>query len=311
MDIKQQQEVDNLKKALTYQEYIYYDANPENYVTDRPYYLDGQHFKNFFRMIGDCFDELRAELYNNPNCGYITHFNDVAKEGIKLEHLSVLAKRVPASNAFSEVMASRILNALGVPTSCNIAFYETPAAPTRVIGSIDFISPGEEFIPCVDIGLSACCRSANLKNMVDEIAKTLKKDKIVKKNPELEKQIIEDLIYSYLVRRLVLGDNDFGPWNYGLLRNKENQYVKFINFDFENSFFQNRIAECEFAIEYVMKEFPHIFEKFEHMLKNLYDAVEEILPTIEDEENKKNYAILKDNIKNVIITIDLVRSKVL
>ena len=306
--VKSRQFIEKFKKALNYTEYNYFEMLVAHYdekiIKDSQ--LEGQHFKEFYRIKGSGFDELKKELVDNENCNYVTYFNKVAKEGLTPDNVSVLAKRIYSSDAIREVLSSQILNAVEVPTCANISFYETyKDAPTRILGSVDFISDGEMFINGSDFK-GGYNHFSKLGDTVQGIRKMLASHEITKNNPELSQKLLDDFVYSYLMRRLVLGDHDCHPWNCGLLVNKKENYIKLVNFDYENSFLQARIGECEDAIKFSKEKFPKVYEKYMFYVKNMIKAVKQVIPDVEDTYHKNLIKNLRDNILSVIATDELV-----
>lgn len=310
--VKSRQFIEKLKKALNYTEYNYFDMQVAHYdekiIKDNQ--LEGQHFKEFYRIKGNCFDKLKKELFDNENCSYVTYFNKVAKEGLPLENISVLAKRIYSNDVIREVLSSQILNAVEVPTCANIGFYESyKDAPTRIVGSVDFISDGEKFLNGSDFK-GEYTHFSKLEDTVQGIRKIFVTHEITKNNPALLQKLLDDFVYSYLMRRLVLGDHDCHPWNCGFLVNKKEKYIKLVNFDYENSFLQNRIGECEDGIKFAKEKFPSVYKKYMFYVKNMLKAVKQAIPSIEDVYHKNLIKNLRDNILSVIATDELLEVSV-
>ena len=59
-----------------------------NYDTGK-YQLTGLRKKHFARCSTKLFNELINELQNNKDCGYVTHINNVVKDGYVPKYISV------------------------------------------------------------------------------------------------------------------------------------------------------------------------------------------------------------------------------
>ena len=111
---------------------------------------------------------------------------------------------------------------------------------------------------------------------------------------------MEEYIYSYLVRKLVLQDGDYGFHNLGIIHNKkENILYMAPNFDFEYAFLIDDYKENASAnryiidtFKYVKKYYPKVYEKFSDKFSSFMDNNESekiIKNVIGDNEDSKRF----------------------
>lgn len=255
--------------------------------------LTGRAFKRFFRYTGSCFDDVKQEILSNPNSSYVTFFNRVAKEdGLVPEWMSVLTKQSDVFRAQKEVIASQLFNYCGVPTCANFSMYDNKKRYERNLVSIDMISENERFYTTDDFKFKYKY-DYDLEMWHKQMIALLDKQKIIKKHPEKKDKIITDLVYSYLIRRVLLGDSDCQPWNIGMLINEKDEYIKLVNFDFEYCFRSARLLYgIDQDLNFAKKHFPNEYKRFLEIVKE----VKNVLPMLKDLEDETIRAALNKNV---------------
>lgn len=288
-----EEKLSKLLKVFEVREYDYTDIQMKQYNSSTIWGKDeltGAGFKRFFRYNGSCFDDIKQELLSNQNSSYITYFNNIAKEGIVPEWVSVLAKKSDMFRAYREIITSQILNYCGVPTCANISIYDKNQKFERTLVSVDFISENERFLNSEDMKLKY--KEYSLESWLSVLSKALDKMKIIKRKPELKEKIIKDFVYSFIVRRGLLGDTDCQTWNMGLLINEKDGYLKLINFDYEYGCRNAQmIYGTERDIEFARKYFPEEYAK----LMQKVDEFGQVLPSVK----LKDEMVYNSLVKNV------------
>lgn len=249
----------------------------QNYETGK-YQLTGLREKHFVRCSSGLFGGLVEEIQTNKNCSYVTHINDLIKDGYIPEYLSVLVKDGGnLEENMREVVSSRILNYFEVPTT-----YETLARGTGIhavhyyVLSADFVSDQvEEFYTLDDLGIMVY--NTPLEKIVADMNKKLNMYYVSHKMfhfgtvdrsqfEEMKQNIIGDFLYSYLVRRYVLDNRDIHGNNMGIMIRKDNLAMTFApNYDFEKTLEYISIIDDTDTLDnmkYVRFTYPEIFKKF-------------------------------------------------
>ena len=244
-------------------------------------YIDGRCEKIFFRINNGCLKDFVKEIVGNEQTSYITYVNELIKSGYVPRKISVLCKdvckrlddednsRIKAASC--EVLSSQILNFFECPTVFNKMVKGELDCETRYsVMSVDFLSYGEDIVTMDDIG----CRFTGLCAAIH----TIKESMLVYEDEYSEDQIervIEDFVYSYLIRKLLLGDFDFIPVNVGIIENKEKGTLQLINFDFEGSF-NGRYPLAKYDLMYCKDNYPKVYDRFVSKFMELYNGIESL-----------------------------------
>lgn len=245
--------------------------------------LNGRSNKWCVRVNGKMyFSDLIQEMKNNSKSSYGTCFTkeEFLEDNIP-EYFSVILKQ-PQDKEFrdSEVFASRILNYFGVPVVYNRAINKSFAkrGSEYFLMSVDFLRKNERFIKLCDImnypELKDIKRLSvyGTKNVVDGIVSTLEKT-LSFLNIDVNKKEMDalkrDLVYSILVRYVLLADSDYRNGNSGFLYNVNTKSIRSApNFDmeeiFNGGFVSSRgIGEERFKeLEIICNEYPEIYCDF-------------------------------------------------
>ena len=237
----------------------------------------GQRKKKFVRFSSDIFSELINELKNNPSCVYATYVNDIIKEGYIPDFVSVMLKEENKFltetdefkiGYFREVIASRIMNFFECPTS-----YETLININGDVKccSIDFNRVDEDLYVADELPPYGA-HFENLGSLINDLdykIKTYAKD-VRSKGEDVEIDFMSDYVYSYLMRKLVLVDRDFGFQNVGVVHNTKEGTLKLApNFDFEYTFEMDKVINNKTFwkyrqedLKYAQKYYPDTYRKF-------------------------------------------------
>jgi len=297
--------------------------------------IGGVRFKKFVRFDSEVFKELVDEIKNNPNCSYDTYVNELIKSGYIPKHISVLKKEDNSfRNAddmyeighFKEVIASRILNFFECPTTYEVLLN---IGRQTFSCSVDFGRYREDFyqmsrIPLIhSLGLNSM--DENVKDLRVKLKYFTSHNNIDKHAEEMSKKFIEDYIYSMMIRKFVLCDDDCGFHNVGLIYNVEKNTVRMApSFDFEYCFIfakddherRKEFAEFEEDLKFVKVNYPHIFSKFTTKLRQIMAKKNEVtmLSKIveneigKDKKSKKFSSALEDyEDKLLLITESVVK----
>ena len=246
----------------------------------------GHRAKEFARVNTKFLSSLIDQKLNNPDCAYVTCMDSLLSEGYTPELVSVMLKKavVPklkgtlhaytAFDSFKEILSGRIMNYFGVATP-----YETLVKENGKIQimSVDFVSPREEFSTFEQLNTSIIdLRLPQNISSVQELMDILYHERneyklhIKPSSPDM----VEQFVYSYMVRNWIFNDLDFDEKNIGTLTNKDTKELKcLLNVDFERSMNTMGYAKSKEAIPFEMKliqeAYPELFDRFKSKFKNL------------------------------------------
>jgi len=204
------------------------------------------------------------EAVKNGDIFYQTYLENVdVISGDIPQNLSALIKKEGPIRRNAEVVGSRIMRFFEEDTVFNFLI-EDPSK-VKFAASLDFIKPNETFITLFDID---CNYSFNKGSKFEDIeANTRKVLKIFARHNHFriskqdEDVYIKKLLYSSMVRRFLLGDNDVRSGNFGLLFNKKTKKIRFCpNFDYGCTFLEH--PYCKRDLKYLNINYPDLYEKF-------------------------------------------------
>lgn len=259
----------------------------------------GHTIKNFYLVNSNIFKSIFDEIKNNPNCSFVTPYNQIVKEGIIPEKVSVLIK--DTRDYMEERVASQILNFYGVYCPANICavgddIFEPELVESKsraqmfrealkdkfgfytYLISIDFMSECES--------LETICKyeeklqfftslQDSIDSVRDAINKVLNRDNFKNLNEQqrnkLSNTLEEQFVMSMLVRRVIFHDIDFNTNNVGILVGDN---PRIMNFDFELCFgsLSDRNLSLHLINE-VRKYYPKVWEKFLSKSLELYNNI--------------------------------------
>lgn len=241
----------------------------------------GRRTKEFVIMDSDFFRELINEISTNSKCKYVTPYNDLIKSGYTPKYFSVLKKNVDMLGdgnilsyeyAVREQCAMYFLEYMGLETS-----YQKLGSlnDNPYTFSLDFIGKGEEFFTFAECGFFFF-EPEHLQYFKEIV--TIEHDRMIlygenKISREAFEKILDDLIeelvYSYLVRTELLADGDNGNTNQGLIVNKEIGTIKLSpQYDYELCFCDNRnrldsLKNKSFnKFKMVKENYPNVYKRF-------------------------------------------------
>ena len=262
---------------------------------------EGHTIKNFYRVDSAIFKSAFDEIKNNPDCSFVTIYNDIVKEGIIPEKVSVLIK--DTRDYVEERVASQLLNFYGVACPVNIcsvgddlfkdeehlkesrkrsawfrdALAERSGYYTYVV-SIDFMAEGRSLETICsyedklqffqDLEGSVDC----FREKMSELSNAKKFGNIsTKKHKELSELLEDQFVMSMLVRRLIFHDIDFNSNNVGVFLGG-NPCV--MNFDFELCFGSPIEKESSLKlIKDAIRFYPHVWAEFALKSQELYSNI--------------------------------------
>ncbi len=198
---------------------------------------EGSSSKGFAMVKGSEMMDLYDIMKNNPD----THFKFCGSDYIKMStpeefqrmFFSGIIRKSRSDTKFatSELIGSRVAEIFGVD-----APYVTPLGNTHtIVASMDFLKFSEEMETFADYTGALLPRQANATSWLRFLNRRL--DKEQKTNPvdnETRNHLIKELIRHYLVRKLILRDNDFNCGNLAVVTGP-NKTPNLVSFDFEFS----------------------------------------------------------------------------
>ena len=260
------------KRQLNIEEYDESDLDGNNK-------LIGHMNKRFVRIDTSAIPMFVQELQSNPNCCYVSCANDVIKEGIVPEKISVMLKTGKgnfqrrminnggSSLEFRESIASKLLNWLECPTCYNFVVRDGNVV---YVASVDFISDNEKFYSLEDFEMRW---SYDLKKMFNDLNSIIDKFEFNSEEDKLnnKKQVFDDFMYTLLIREALLSDGDYHTGNIGLLYNEKEKSLKFVNFDMEFLFLSpNLLYRLKPAMSSIRTEYPNVYNKFIDKTRQIY-----------------------------------------
>lgn len=302
-----------------YKEYFVGDDGYEEYDEYIDDNLLGVRKKNFLRVDNACLQQFISELKNNKNASYITYVNDSVKEGYLLSKMSAMVKKYeysedvkyndelkPEELLCREVLGSQMLNYYGVPTVFNSGVYSYKDGVRNFsLVSLDFMSEGDEFLNLRDEDVNILDWSTNFMQSLNNLRKYLNKMKGI--HYLKKEKIMEDFVYSYLVRNIVLRDIDFRDRNMGIIVNNDKKTYQFINFDYEYCF-EKPLIEYDTRyynvvvhdMKFIQEAYSKVYEKFIKKtleLQNKFDELEKI--NYNNESHKQYVKFIRTNIESI------------
>lgn len=272
--------------------------------------LIGYMNKTFVRVDIAAIKDLIDELQNKPNSSYLTCANDVIKQGITPEKISVMLKfgegnyqRWLMNNGgnsldYRESVASQLLNWLECPTCYN---FVVKHGRGEYLASVDFISADEKFYSLEDFEMNWSYNLNKMENDLNNIIKTFdfKSEDDYLKNKQ---QIFNDFMYTILAREVLLSDGDYHTGNIGLLYNEKTKSLRFINFDLEFLFLSpNPLYKVKPAMIEIRKRYPEVYKKFIHKTKQIYAGFDKMrVRNINIWDEFSMYHILMGRVKSVL-----------
>lgn len=235
--------------------------------------VGGMAEKYCLRAKKSLFPELNEEMKNNPNCSYDTCFTKEEYKNNSTSTYSIILKEDKVLDIECEVLGSRVFNFYELPTVYNKRFDEKrgKAIVDSYVASVDCLKPNERFFDLSEIafirgGNLLAIQAEGLDKTVDGIAGAvagfLDKNQISYSKKELS-NFKSFLVYSYMVRVLLLNDSDYRNGNAGIIVNKEDDYFRpFPNFDF-NLLFDSALSEAKLKlIEDIAISYPEVLDDF-------------------------------------------------
>jgi len=296
--------IDKVRKAITLECVSYVHNDEDNYDKHTYDGLCGHRDKTYYRIDTRHFASLIRELNDNPETGYVTNINELITTGYVPKKVSVLDKVINSNNykhtsnilklVYAEVLASRILNYFGCPTTYNVAVEMTDDEKNDNyhILSLDFLSYGEEFYSFCDFDCSFAGELVDNVRMIKYEFRMGYFGDYIKE--ELDK-VVEDYVYSFLVRRHILRDSDFYDSNSGIILNKETGSARYINFDFEYTFNSSR-AYLEENLLYCKDTYPEVYAKFRKNTIEFYSGLKYLYCSFEIQNNDHIYREMMESL---------------
>lgn len=261
----------------------------------------GMSEKYCLRAKKELFSELNEEMKNNPNCSYDTCFTKDEYKNNSISTYSIVLKEDKVLDIECEVLGSRIFNFYGVPTVYNKRFDEKKgkAVVDSYVASVDCLKPNERFYDLFDIafiggGNLLSIQAEGLDKTIDGISKAvgwyLKKMNISYDKNQMQ-SFKSFLVYSYMVRVLLLNDSDYRNGNAGIIINeKENYFRPFPNFDY------NLLFDCE-TNEDRLKLIEDIAVSYPEVLDDFLEKTEKFVTKENKTDESACEAIFKESVK--------------
>lgn len=241
--------------------------------SSRDNFVAGMSSKYCLRAKKELFSELNNEMKNNPNCSYDTCFTKDEYKNNSISTYSIILKEDKVLDIECEVLGSRIFNFYGLPTVYNKRFDEKKgkAIVDSYVASVDCLKPNERFYDLFDIafiggGNLLSIQAEGLDKTINGITKAVSwyLDKLkIRYTDEQLQDFKSFIVYSYMVRVLLLNDSDYRNGNAGIIVNEKDNYFRpFPNFDY-NLLFDCKTNEDRLKlIEDIAVSYPEVLDDF-------------------------------------------------
>lgn len=199
--------------------------------------------KTFVLCKGKYLEEMYHQIKGNKNSHYITCLNEYIQNSTLEEFFNTkvsvvlkMARYNDADYTTAEVSASKIAEILNI----NTPYIDYVAGDKRTIMSVDFLSYGNDLELFTEITKNGenISRIHGISLWIDSL-KTAFDNKFQGITEQNKRQLILDLIRTFLIRRFVLMDNDLNSGNLGFVCNSKSKDVRLISFDYEFCFNNN------------------------------------------------------------------------
>lgn len=254
--------------------------------------LDG-HTNKWCEMANrSYFEDYIFDVKNNPYSSFQTCLTkeEIINDYIP-DHFSVLIKEMPNETQVEvEILASRIMNYFGLPTSFNTRIPGKQGNEIKnYLMSVDFLKFGDELVLIEDLQHEEnqnwfnfdvrWFSKGDFKENI-EVTAELVKNKLMKENIDFTKKDIDKFISfvvsSMLVRSFLMGDSDFHTNNVGILINSKTQSFRPIpNFDYECCF--NRDITNYTNLGTIFQSLPEIKELFPNEYDDFIEKMQKFI----------------------------------
>ena len=282
------------------------DNSIDGVLSKRFVMLDSVYFLDFFNSAND------QSFY------YQTYLEeDDVVNGVVPQKLSVLLKKQSRKGIGLEVFASKVMNFFGANTVYNECVSD--AKGINYFASIDFIKKDENFYTlddlCEDELFSKHDRLLNIQTAFKQFLKIIAKQNSLHLGLRQQKNLLDELIYSVAVRRLVCSDGDVRSGNFGVLINKKKKTLRLgPAFDYGCSFlFETDMSFLKTLAQINRPMYDKFVERFEMFVafdkqknKHYYELMIEKYVDNSDCEYQITRLLNKniENIKKTIIEIE-------
>lgn len=268
--------------------------------------------KYCLRAKKELLSELNDEMKNNPICSYDTCFTKEEYKNNSISSYSIFLKEEPILDIECEVLGSRIFNFYGIDTVYNkrIDVKRSKSTTDSYVLSVDCLKPNERFFDLFEV---AFLRGGNLLSIhADGVDKTIDGIAVAlcrffdKNEIKYTQKQIDDyksfLVYSYIIRVLLLGDNDYRNGNAGIIVNeKDKTFRAFPNFDFNLLFDSEQTENKLNIIDDIAVSYPKVLDDFllktEKFLSKRVKSEESACESIFKESIKRKTA--RENLANI------------
>jgi len=282
--------VNKLNEVLAYNEDKLYKVELEGYgdMSLKKDKFDGKHVKNFFRL--NSLNLLPfLEKISNINHNYITYFNNILPEGNIPNHISVLMKKLNKKQIISEVIGAKITEYFGLNTPINFAMFTGKDDSRKdFVISVDFVSENEMFDSLDDYQLEYE-KGIDIKGFFEDYRIMMQDNSDFDfVSEDRVKELENEIMLSFLVRDVLLGDSDFCSLNLGFLLNETDKKIKLINFDYEDAFVIKNLTSKHYEIiDYAIKNHPNVYQNFINKVNTILNSKKQINVEYKNDIHKK------------------------
>ena len=294
--------------------------------------FEGHRTKRRVLIKNDENVKFLIETLKSPTATYVTHEKAKIVKGIEPEYLSAIKifhSLTEQPKTTNDTLACQLLNYFQIPTAMyfnvlqdnNEAEQQTSNSKfsTYTI-SLNFLGENETFETFLMLNEFPYDLDSFLTS-VDRIVDQKHKPTTpfihladIRKINDKKQELREKFAYTYLVRKLFLGDSDFSAQNAGIIfNNKTKQLDLAPNFDLELCIDSSRIPwmtdiNLPEDLRILKNQYPQVLDTFLTRARNLFtinpetnkmviDEIKENTPFIRDDNFDKAKEILSGNLK--------------
>ena len=240
--------------------------------------IAGCRSKSFCSIDSSLLDKYEESVISGDS-NYITYMGDIIPSKVLglVKTCALDRYRITTHGKWllhSEMMGTQLMNLFGCPCAYNIALGDdlTKKDGTYNIFSVNFLGKGDKLCTLSKLSISL---SRNLESCIKQLEDVLDSEMFDEFSEAEKNKVLSDFAYSYLVRRHVARDTDFYQSNSGVIVNRENKTLRYINFDLEYCYGEAS-GRMEADLAYCANRFPLSYAKFTHMVEEYRKALGEL-----------------------------------
>ncbi|MBE5739117.1 MAG: hypothetical protein E7354_05275 [Clostridiales bacterium] len=245
------------------------------------------------------FSEYITELQNNPDCSYVSIYNDLIRnEKYIPRYFSALIKDChnDPDRAKAEIFGSKVANVLGVPTAYYFGIKDETLqsdgwngeieGDVFAVATLDFVPQGYSIETFKEMGQGkrGCGPCATLDSWLRYIDVCLENKYPDGVNQKCRQSLREDFVRTYLYRVALFPDFDFTVYNAGAyVKDDSDEFGLMPNFDMEGmmyehlyqargNYYKPNRKRLKRLVSYCNEHFPNVISDFMARLEKAHNS---------------------------------------